>query len=136
MGDGDLLPMRLLIDEDVPEAITIFLRGRGHVVEHVRDLCLNQTPDQVIDAVAERMGAIVVTFNHADFKRLAARVPRGGQGAFRKLGRVNFKCRHDRGLKRIQQVIDAIEMEYRHVQALRDKRLMIEIKESNFTIVR
>jgi len=71
-----MVVMPLLIDENVPESVTDFLRERGHRVDHVRDLYLAATPDPIIAAVADRMGAIVVTWNHRDFKKLAARVPR------------------------------------------------------------
>lgn len=122
-----MVVMLLLIDENVPESVTDFLRERGHVVRHVRDLFLPGTPDPIIATAGDRMGAIVVTWNHRDFKRLAARVPTGGQAALRHLGRINFRCPEAKGRMRVEQIIDVIEDEYERAQRRRDKRLLVEI---------
>lgn len=130
-----MVVMPLLIDENVPESVTDFFRERGHRVDHVRDLYLAATPDPIIAAVADRMGAIVVTWNHRDFKKLAARVPRGGQAALRRLGRINFRCAESLGRQRAEQVIEIIEAEYERAQNRRDKRLLVEVTQTSVRLI-
>lgn len=130
-----MVVMPLLIDENVPESVTEFLRERGHRVDHVRDLYLAATPDPIIAAVADRMGSIVVTWNHRDFKKLAARVPKGGQAALRRLGRINFRCAESLGRQRAEQVIEILEAEYERAQNRRDKRLLVEVTQTSVRLI-
>lgn len=125
-----------LIDENVPESVTIFLRERGHDVRHVRDLALTETPDPVIAAAGDKLGAIIVTWNHRDFKKLVARIPHGGQAALRRLGRINFRCDEAKGRYRVEQVIDIIEAEYEMAQGRGDKRVMMEVLTNSFRFIR
>jgi predicted nuclease of predicted toxin-antitoxin system len=127
--------MPLLIDENVPESVTDFLRRRGHHVRHVRDLFLPGTPDPVIAAAGDREGAIVVTWNHRDFKKLAARVPQGGAAALRRLGRINFRCDESKGLLRVEQTIDILEAEYMRAQGRRDQRTIIEVTTTSVRLI-
>lgn len=47
--------MPLLIDENVPDSVTHFLRERGHDVHLVRDILLPGTPDYVIAFIVDEM---------------------------------------------------------------------------------
>lgn len=129
-------PMRLLMDENVPDSVTDFFRARGHDVHLVRDLFLPGTPDGVIARLGDEMETIVVTWNHKDFKRLVSRVPTGYSRQFRRLGRINFRCKEPHGTLRAKQFIESIEFEYEQTQNKRDKRLMIEITETGLRIIR
>jgi predicted nuclease of predicted toxin-antitoxin system len=128
--------MLLLIDENVPESVAAFFRERGHDVRLVRELFPRGTPDPVIATLDDRLAAIVVTWNHRDFKRLAARIPAGTEQRFRHLSRINFRCNEVRGRQRAEAFIESIEFEYEHAQQRRDKRLMVEITETGFRVVR
>jgi predicted nuclease of predicted toxin-antitoxin system len=125
-----------LIDENVPESVTEFLRQRGHDVRHVRDLALTETPDPIIAAAADKLGAVVVTWNHRDFKKLLSRVPQAGQPVMRRAGRINFRCNESQGRYRVEQVIDVIEFEYELAQRRPDKRLLIEVLKDSFRFIR
>ena len=128
--------MLLLIDENVPNSVVEFFKERSHDVRLVRDLFPGGIPDPVIARVGDELGAIVVTWNHRDFKALASRIPKGNVQLFRRLGRVNFRCHEARGRQRLEQLIESIEFEYAQVQKQRDRRLMIEIGETSFRIIR
>ena len=130
-----MVVMPLLIDENVPESVTEFFRGRGHSITYVRDIFLPGTSDPVIGAAGDKLGAIIVTWNHRDFKKLAARIPKGGQAALRRLGRINFRCHEARGRRRAEQTIDILEDEYERAQGRSDKRLLIEISETSTRII-
>ena len=125
----------LLIDENVPESVTTFLRERGHDIKYVRELSLAGSPDPIVAAAGDRLEAVVVTFNHRDFKKLAARVAKGGEARLRRLGRINLRCREPKGRQRIEQVIDIIEMEYERANRRRDKRLLIDVTETTVSII-
>jgi predicted nuclease of predicted toxin-antitoxin system len=131
-----MLRLPLLIDENVPESVTEVFRQRGHEISYVRDLCLAGTPDPIVAAIGNRMEAVVVTWNHRDFKKLAARIPKGGQAAFRKLGRISFRCNEARGRIRAEEIMETIEEEYGRAQRRRDKRLLIEVTETRISIIR
>jgi predicted nuclease of predicted toxin-antitoxin system len=126
-----MVVMRLLIDENVPESVASFFRERGHEVLYVRDILLPSTPDPVVAAAGDRLGAIIVTWDQRDFRRLAARVPEGGQAALRRLGRISFRCPESSGRKRLEQVIGLIEAAYVQAQEQKDSRLLVEITKTN-----
>ncbi len=128
--------MLLLMDENVPDSVSEFFRGRGHEVYLVRDLFLPGTPDPVIALAGDRQHAIIVTWNHKDFKRLATRIPVGERLRFRHLGRINFRCNEAHGSRRAEELIEWIEFEFAQVQKRSDKRLMIEIGETSFRVIR
>jgi predicted nuclease of predicted toxin-antitoxin system len=122
----------LLIDENVPESVTALFRERGHSVQLVRELLLSGTPDPIIAAVADRMGAVVVTWDR-DFNRLIQRVPKGGRGAVRRAGRISFSCNEARGRARLESIIESIEFEYERSQRAGPGRFIVSISESTFT---
>ena len=128
--------MRLLIDEDVPQSVADLFVERGHEVILVRDILLPGTPDPVIAAMGDEMEAIVVTWNQKDFRRLASRTPRGTRQMFRRLGRISFRCNQARGRARLAQVIESIEFEYVQSTRLSDSRLLMEIGDNFFRVLR
>ncbi|MGH2633105.1 MAG: DUF5615 family PIN-like protein [Tepidiformaceae bacterium] len=127
--------MRLLIDENVPDSVSDFLRDRGHDVDLVRDRLGQMTPDEYIAWVGDELGAVVVTMDK-DFNEIVKRVPQGGRSKFKALGRISLKCRESQATSRIHDFIEEIEHEYDLVQGRRDKRLIVEITASSYRIVR
>ena len=127
--------MRLLIDENVPEGVAELFRQRNHQVIYVRDTFGKSTPDHVIAAMDDRMEAVVVTWD-ADFKRLIGRAPMGSKAAFRKLGRISFKCSYPQGRARAEEFIEYIEREFQLMKTRADRRLLLEIGNSYFRILR
>ena len=127
--------MHLLVDENVPDSVARFLAGRGHHVELVRDRLGQMTPDQYVAWVGDELGAIVVTMDR-DFKQIVARVPHGGRARLKSLGRISLRCRESRALARLQDFIEDIELEYERLQSRSDARLIVEINETSYRIVR
>ena len=127
--------MRLLIDENVPESVTQYFRSRGHEVFHIRELSLAGSSDPIVAAIGDRMEAIVVTWNQRDFRRLAARVPTGGASRLRRLGRISFRCNEAAGRRRVEEVIEVLEGEFARAQSRSDKRLLVEVRESNVRLI-
>jgi hypothetical protein len=56
--------------------------------------------------------------------------------SFRKLGRISFRVNEPRGAQRARELVEWIEFEYGQVQKRRDKRLLIEIMETTFRVIR
>jgi hypothetical protein len=73
-----------LIDEDVPESVAQYLRERGHIIHYVRELSLAGSPDPIVAAAGDRLGAVIVTWNTRDFRKLASRVPQRRPGPLTK----------------------------------------------------
>jgi len=68
--------VRFLVDTQLPAAVTKFLEAEGHQAEHVLDLGLAQSKDDILWEYAERHQAVIVTKDE-DF---ADRIIRGRPG--------------------------------------------------------
>jgi predicted nuclease of predicted toxin-antitoxin system len=66
--------LRFLVDAQLPPALVRWLRGRGHVADHVRDLGSDVQPDTSIVDHAIKTGAVIIT-KDSDFSRLSANSP-------------------------------------------------------------
>ncbi len=127
--------MRLLVDENVPDSVARFLRERGHTVDLVRESLGQMTPDEFIAWVGDDLAAIVVTVDR-DFKQIVQRIPNGGRRRFNALGRISLRCRESQALARMTEFIEDIEREYVRLQTRPDKRLIVEITQTSYRIVR
>ncbi len=128
-------PILFLIDENVPNSVARFLSDRGHDVRFVREVLLPATPDQVVAASGDLMGAVIITWNAKDFRKLAARRSAEGRQRFRQLGRIVFTCNEARGRERIEANIERIEFEFALAQRSSDRRLMLQISERTCTVI-
>lgn len=127
--------MILIIDENVPQTVAEFFRGRGHSVIPIRDFLGRGAPDAAIARFSDEAMAVVVTWDR-DFKQIVRRAPTGRRTEFRRLGRISFSCRESNGLRRTERLIDYIEFAFERAQSDRDQRLIVEITESSFRVVR
>jgi len=111
---------RFLVDNQLPAALTRWLRDKGQEAEHVLDLNLGQSPDTQIWQRAAELGAVIVTKDE-DFAQLTILRPEtvaGGKlphlrlaGKFRApLARnsptVKNGCATDRGLLILITLLD------------------------------
>jgi len=118
--------MILIADEDVARSVTEFLLERQHEVHLSTELLLPSTPDRTIAAKADQLSATVVTCDR-DFDRLIQR----NNLRFRSAGRISLRCSQARARARLAQVIELIEFDHRRRQELPDKRLIVDVKDSN-----
>lgn len=126
--------MLLLIDENVPNSVAVFLAGRGHEVRYVRDLFPSGTPDPVIATIGDRLSATVVTWDR-DFEKLVRRIPEGNRALFRRLGRISFRCSEPRGLDLIRRWIETVEFHHKQAQNNPAFRMIVQVQESGFKIM-
>lgn len=104
-------------------------------MEFVRDKFASGSPDEVVAVGGNVMGAVIITWDR-DFKKLIRRMPKGTHRALKNLGRISFCCSEPLGRKRIEELIDSIEFEYTQVQRFPDRRLIMQISETSFTVSR
>ncbi|MEX0783287.1 MAG: DUF5615 family PIN-like protein [Dehalococcoidia bacterium] len=127
--------MHLIVDENVPDSVPAFLEDRGHTIDLVRERFGQMTPDELIAWAGDQLGAVVLTLDK-DFRRIVTRIPAGGKTRFRSLGRISLRCRESHALLRLQEFIEEIEAEYEKAMARGDRRLIVEITETSYRIVR
>lgn len=68
------MSLRFFSDQCVPASITEHLRQRGHLVTVVRDVLPIRSPDPVVIAKAQDLGAILLSLN-GDFSDIVAYAP-------------------------------------------------------------
>jgi predicted nuclease of predicted toxin-antitoxin system len=127
--------MIVVIDENVPVEVADYLRQRGHTVILLRDFHMLGAADREIAALAEERAAVVVTMDR-DFKQLVTRVPEGQRRQFRRLGRISLDCKPTSARRRVEQLIRSIEFEHAEAQAGQDRRLIVEITETTYRVIR
>lgn len=66
-------PMHVIVDQDVPDAVALYLKARGHQVELHREVFPLKTPDPVIAKRAHHLRAVVATWNCRHFRTLLLR---------------------------------------------------------------
>jgi predicted nuclease of predicted toxin-antitoxin system len=85
------------------------------------------TPDPIVAKTSQDMGAILIS-DDGDFKQIAGKRANAHKPRFRKLSRVNMKCKHAVASKRIAAAMTLIEFEYEIAQARSDKRMIIDVQ--------
>lgn len=121
--------LRLLLDHNVPESVARVFRGRGHQVTLVRDILPTDSPDPLIAAVSEEVGAILVSCDR-DFRQIAPRIPKGKRARFQKLSRISLECNETIAAVRVTDAMSFIEAEWEIAQARADKRMIVVIQNS------
>lgn len=73
------MSLRFLSDQCVPASITEHLRQRGHHVTALREILPIRSPDPVVIAKAQELGAVLLSLN-GDFSDIVACPPARYQG--------------------------------------------------------
>lgn len=128
--------MLLLSDECVPQSVPNVFADRGHTVRYVAKELGPRTPDPLVAAFANKIGAIVITWNYRHFRRLIYRRTAAGDLAFPNMGLLAFRCPEVDGARRLRSLMETIEFEYEHVQQLADKRLLVLVDFDHLRIFR
>ncbi len=125
--------MRFLLDEHVPNSVARFLETKQVEVLLVRERSLPGTPDPVVVADANQLGAIIVTRNRKHFGPLISRDDAKRAREFPNAGLISFRCRLDMWVPMLDKYWDHILLEHAKRQANDDKRLIIEIDHERIT---
>jgi hypothetical protein len=121
------MALRFLLDHNVPVSVARVLREAGHMAELVSDVLPVDSPDQIVAAVAQSAGAILISADQ-DFDAIAPRIPKGGRNRFRKLSRIALKCDPVHAARRIRANIGYIEIAYADAMNSAGIRMLVTIK--------
>ena len=121
--------MDFVLDENVPDSVRRMLIAQGHAARSVREYLVEGSADPLVAAVAEEIGAILVSID-GDFRKIAPRIPVGSRARFRRLSRIALQCSEPQAAKRMQEAMTLIEHEWAIAQKSRDKRMHIVIGNS------
>lgn len=121
-------PLKVFLDEGVPNSVGACFARAGHTVIYLRDAIATGSPDQLVCAVAEANDAILLALD-GDMRQLAQR--HGvGRLRFRRLSLIKLSCRETRATARIEDAMSLIEHEWAVSAAQSDRRIFIEIGDS------
>jgi predicted nuclease of predicted toxin-antitoxin system len=109
--------MNFLIDNQLPQALAAFFRGRGHQCAHVLDLGLDEAGDVELWERASRLGQILVSKDE-DFVFLAHRPGDVGQLVWVRLG----NCRNPSLLAAFDRLHDQLLL------ALQSSQRIVEVR--------
>lgn len=125
--------MRLLLDQNVPQAVADIFSDRGHEVLYSRDVLQQDSPDSLIAITAAVEGLIVVSIDK-DFKRYAELFPQGFQIPPRRMtGRIAINVDETRAAKRIADIVDVIEFQFLRAKA-RGIRLLVVVSATGVSV--
>jgi hypothetical protein len=119
--------MVLLVDECVPSSVVELFRARGHVVRLVRELFPTSTPDPVIENIAVRSSATLVSWE-SDPSGRRPRAAAGG-GAGNPTRRIVFRGNESRGQELFERWINEIEALYGQMLEGDEKSMIVEVRE-------
>lgn len=126
-----------LVDEDMGPSIATPLKAMNHTVTLVTKVLGEGAPDAIVCALAEAMGATVVTRNGRDYLKILARHDGSDEDAFRKAGCLVLACpTHDVARKRLRLFRELWELEHGLVTSESDSRVIVEITPETLRVVR
>jgi predicted nuclease of predicted toxin-antitoxin system len=129
------LVIRFFLDENVPDSVARYIRGKGHEVYLAREIIPAGSPDPLVATISEENDWVLVSADH-DFDRIAPRIPKGHKARFRKLSRISLQCSEHQAAQRLEEFFDYVILEHERTRSLSDQRMFITIQSSGFKIVR
>ena len=121
--------MKFLLDQCVPASVEGVLVEAGHETIWVRNVLPTNSEDEIVAAVAENFGAVLVSMDK-DFKKIAPRVPAGHRARFRRLSRVSLDCIEPHAAARCREAMSLVEAEFHLASQRQDPRMIVLIGES------
>lgn len=127
--------MRFMLDENVPRSMADMLADKGFEVEYIRDFAPLGAPDPIVATVAEREGAILVSFD-GDFHKIAPKFPTGTRARFKRLSRIWMRCDEVDGAARLKSALDLLDFEVTRARLEEDPRVIIHILRKQLSVQR
>lgn len=107
------------------ESVCKLLEERGHDVTRCKDVLPVGSPDPLVAKEAQERAAILVSQDQ-DFTKLV--IPNRKGARFKKLSKINLKCKNTDPVKRLAAAMSLIEFEYDLAQHSKIKRIMIDVQ--------
>lgn len=126
-GQGDSL--RFLLDESVPNAVGVVLKGAGHETYFVNksQIVLRGSPDPVVAEAAVQADAILVALD-GDMRQIA-KSHGAGKNRYSKLSVLKLSCSELAAAKRVKAMMSLIEHEWAIVHG-GIRKFHVEIKDT------
>lgn len=124
-----------MLDENVPVAVAVTLRGGGHEVILSVEAVAPGAPDPIVATAAQEAECILLSHDR-DMRRLERAFSEGVQGRYPRLSRIVLTCPEPRSAARISEFLTVISAEFERVSVLGDPRLFMEIGERRLRIMR
>lgn len=107
-----MVPIRFLIDNNVPDAVSNYLRDRAHDIVLVRDeLGVDNVSDPIIISTARDLHRVVVTWNYKHFVAEATSSVDRKDRRLLTWGLLTYHVPETMGLERTEATITTIEWE-------------------------
>ena len=119
-----------LTDNNVPDSVGAYLEQRGHRVTRMRDVMAVDSPDLIVAMAAVTSGQVLVSWDK-DFN-----AQRFQQVRFEKLTRLAFSCAEPEAVARLEEEIDALELEWAKAQKRENPRFVFSIGRDQMRIRR
>lgn len=121
-------PIRIFLDEGVPQSVGRSFVEAGHEVIYFHDAAIPGSPDQIVASVSEANDAVLVALD-GDMRQIAQR--RGiGRVRYRRLSLIKLSCRETRAAARVAAAMSLIEHEWALAADKSDRRIFIEISDN------
>lgn len=127
--------MRFMLDENVPRSMADMLADQGFQVDYIRDYAPLGAPDPVVATVAEREGAILVSFD-GDFHKIAPKFGLGPKRRFKQLSRIWMRCEEVKGADRLRSALDLLSFELERAASLEDTRVVLHVLRQQLSVQR
>jgi len=99
------------------------LADNGHEARVLKDVLATDTPDQIVAAICERNGEVLISFDK-DFKALTEGVSRR---RFPKLHRIHMRCKEPDAAARLESALGLVELEWRLFRQKKSQKVHLEI---------
>lgn len=119
--------LRFLLDAMVAREVHTFLVSQGHEVYDVRDYVLPGTKDRTIVAVANELGAIIVTWNRKHYRQLVHRDDQYSREEFPYAGLLALTVPPSEAISHLASWMPYIEVAYGLRQHEDDSRFIAEL---------
>jgi hypothetical protein len=116
------ITLRLFTDENVPDSVGRYLRGRGHSVYRAKAHLAEGSPDQIVATTAMEDGRILVSqdkdFNHQRF----------AQPRFARLSRIGLVGAGPTLVRALKEHMHLIEAQWAHAQRSGAARMIVHLQ--------
>ena len=127
--------MHFVLDENAPVNVVDLLEDYGAEVSRITDYLPEGSPDQLVAAACDQLGAIVLSID-SDFKSIITRRPDRQKKPLKRVGLVKMSCKESRISDRLIKALPIIQKEYELRQDTIDKRIIVFVYTDLVTIHR
>lgn len=123
-----------MIDNNVPSAVSVILRDRGHDVVLVREALTEDAPDPLVATTAMEQSRVLVSHDR-DMRRIERAISQAWRDRFPRLSRVQLCCNEVQSASRLSAFIDLIEFEAQNLEGS-ETPMLVDIRDRNARFLR